>query len=493
MSKEIDRRSAMIRLGLGTAGLLAAPGITLGAGKVDLDALADLFRAAPRAEIFDHAVVALRGGADFRTLLGAAFVAGVHDIRPRSVGGKLHAVMMVESAFLLTEHATPRERLLAALWSLDDFKNSQARDLGEGDWILPPRPDVSFTSEAAARKELVAAMESWDAERADRALVGLLPFHDRASLFEILWPYGARCYVDLGHKIIFCSQVERVLGRLGKRWEEPALRSLVNGLLYRDDSITGSELGVFENARRLTAGFPASWRRGGEAPERSEEILRALREASPRQAQQIVVDAFRDGLGPRTVWDGLRLFATEIFHRRPLAAARRHGPVHPVTEVNAFGWAARVTDNEDHRRLMILQAAGWLPLLQRDLTRIFGAPREGKIDLLGVELSGADSELPVFPEIFEDLRADQARARLDARNGEREVFLAHLRDQMVQKAFQSHQYKYVAAIQEESALAHPRWSSRILAPSLTYLPGARDESTEIYERSLHALRGAGLA
>ena len=53
------------------------------------------------------------------------------------------------------------------------------------------------------------------AERADRAVTGLLPHVDPDSLFELLWPYAARCYVDIGHKIIFGAQVERALRRIG--------------------------------------------------------------------------------------------------------------------------------------------------------------------------------------------------------------------------------------------------------------------------------------
>ena len=37
------------------------------------------------------------------------------------------------------------------------------------------RPTVSFASEPAARRELHAAMEAWDAERADRAVIEVYP------------------------------------------------------------------------------------------------------------------------------------------------------------------------------------------------------------------------------------------------------------------------------------------------------------------------------
>lgn len=492
-----SRRDAVTFLGLGTAGLLVGPRGRAAARKLelgDLTALAERFRAASRASVFDVAADAIRAGADYRTLLGGAFMAGVHDVQPRGVGGKLHCVMMVESAFLLSETASPREAWLAALWSIDDFKRSQERDRGDGDWVLPPRPEVSFSSERQARRELVAAMDAWDAERADRAIVGLLPHLDRGSLFEVLWPYAARCYVDIGHKIIFCAQVERALGRLGWRHAEPALRSLVAGLLYVSDSISGSEAGVFEHARQVARSFPDDWLAGKDDPAVSEGLLRQLRECDAAAAQDLVAGALADGLGPATVWDGLRLYASELLQRRPKSAARRHGPVHGVTEVNAFAHVWRTTANETTKRLMILQAAGWLPLMRRDLERFFGPQQGPGLDDLGRAASGnaAPNEVPDFVDIFSQPSPEAARLRLDRSPRAAADYLAQLRRHLTERAFQSHQYKYAAAIAEESALAHPRWASRILAPAVTYVPTPNDPDSQVFDRSLHALRQAGV-
>ena len=188
------------------------------------------------------------------------------------------------------------------------------------------------------------------------------------------------------------------------------------------------------------------------------------------------------------MWDGLRLYASEIFHRRPASAARRHGPVHGVTEVNAFAYAFRVTEDETTKRLMILQAAGWLPLLRRDLIGFFG-PMEGRgLDALGAEIDG---EAPALAEVFEELSPDAARVRLDRDPRSRTAYAARLRGFLFRKAFQSHQYKYAAAMEEDSALIHPRWASRVLAPALTYLPTTADPDTEDFERSVFALRRAG--
>ncbi len=491
MTRRLNRRDALIHLGLGTAGLLCLPPGASATGKLpDLSDLAARIRRTPRADVFDVAVAAIDAGAGYHTLLGAAFIAGVHDVRPRGVGGKLHCVMMVESAFQLAAGAPAEDAWLAALWSIDDFKHSQERDRNEGgDWVLPPRPEVSFTGAEQGRRELIAAMNAWDAERADRAITGLLPHLGGDALFELLWPYAARCYVDIGHKIIFCAQVERALRRIGWRHAEPALRSLVAGLLYVNDSISSSEAQVFQRGRELARKFPDSWLDGKEDPARSATLLEQMRASSPAQAQNLVVAALADGLGPATIWDGLRLYASELLHRRPKSAARRHGPVHGVTEVNAFAYVFRTTTVESTKRLAILQAAAWLPLLRRDLVRFFGQMQDSGLDGLG---AGSGFAPPSIAEVFEQPSPDGAFDRLELQPGDTDAFVAQMRRHLVHKAFQSHQYKYAAAIEEESALAHPRWRSRILAPAVTYLPVPGDPETEVFERSRHALRKAGL-
>ncbi len=494
MIRKLSRRDALLHLGLGTAGLLYLPPAVRASGRVRLDGLSDLadrIRRATRAETFDVAAAAIRAGAGHDTLLGAAFLAGVHDVRPRGVGGKLHCVMMIESAFQLAAGGTPEEAWLAALWSIDDFKRSQERDRQEeGDWVLPPRQPVSFASAGAARREFAAAMDAWDPERADRAITGLLPHLDHGALFELLWPYAARCYVDIGHKIIFCAQVERALRRLGWHHAEPALRSLIQGLLYTGDDISGSETSVFERSRELARKLPGDWLGGREDPSASATLAKQLHGANPAQAQDLVVAALSDGLGPATVWDGLRLYACELFHRRPRSAARRHGPVHGVTEVNAFGHAFRTSNNDATRRLAILQAAAWLPLMRRDLVRFFGELQPRGLDTLGVAL---DSALPTIAESFEQPSPEAAFVLLEQQPENATAFSAQMRHHLLRKAFQSHQYKYVAAIEEESALAHPRWRSRLLAPAVTYVPVPSDPETEVFARSRQALRATGVA
>lgn len=484
------RRDAIIRMGTGAAGLAlgrtawAIPSITV-------DAVADLakqFRTTPEAQVFEVCTKAIQSGADHKTLLTAVFVAGVLEIRPRPVGSKLHAVMMVESAFQLAETGSKRDAFRSALWSLHDFKRYQQRDVDEGDWVMPKSPGLSRQTNGTARRELLAAMDAWDAERADRALVGLLRRTSPNEVIELLRPYMARSFVDFGHKIIFGVQVERVLRRVNWRHAEPALRSLVNGLAYPGSDAPDTE--SFDRAMELALSFPAGWDSGHEDARQSESVLKRLRTCDCGEAQRLVVTALQEGIGPRTIWDGLRLYASELFLRRPPSSTRRHLPVHPVTEVNAFAYAYRSTTNDTTRRLLILQAAGWLPLWRPALANRFGAfaDRSG-IDALG---QAEPVESPDIDATFAQRSPDAARVFLDNSTAQQEKYLAQLRAFLLQKAWQDHQFKYLAAIHEESKLADSRWRSRILAPAITYLPTAVDHDTEVSKRAERALRKAGV-
>ena len=492
----LDRREALRRMGSGAAGLfclsraaaLAGAAARADSGKADPAGLADRLCAAPAAAAFDVAARAIRSGADRQALLGAIFLCGVRDIRPRPQG-ILHSVMMVESCFRLSEAAEPAEAWLPVLWNLDDLKRAQESDRrDDGDWSLAPRPAPRGKGPEEARREFLAAMEAWDAERADRAIVDLLPHHDRASLYEILWPLAARCYAFIGHKMIHAAQMERVLGRIGWRHAEPALRTLVMASLVNRDTA------AFERSRDLSRRLPDRWLEGKEDPEQSCQLLRELAVRPPRGAQELVVDSFKDGLGPNTVWDALRLFGSEMVLRRPGRSASDGRtallPVHALTVTNAFGHAWRSTKVEETRRLLILQAAAWLAAMRDDLGDLVGLSMAGPgIDALGVsgEIAAADPA-----QLLERASPAQVRACLDREPATRAGYLAGLRTSLFRKGQEHHQHKYAASMAEESRLVDPRWASRILAPAVDYLAHPADIETEIYRRSIHALQKAGV-
>ena len=497
----MNRRQAITRLGFGTAGLLMWPRGTFAGPEIPSDRLADLaqrIRETPRARILDLAADAIGHGAKPRNLLGATFLAGVLDVQPRPVGGNLHSVMSVEASYRLAEAAaSPRDAWLVALWNLDAFKETQAE---RGDpWVLPPAPKASFSSEAAARRELIAALDAWDEPRVDRAVVGLLPFTGREALYEILWPYAARCMAYLGHKVVYGAMTEAVLRRIEWRYAEPTARSLVYGLVGqalesapRPFRKPGPMIRAWEHALSVEPSFPEGWLRNGRAePAESVAILRALMAGSYQDAQRVVVEAARAGLAPETLWDGVRLGAAELFLRRKSddpESGEAIRAVHAVTEVWSLGHAWRATRLERNKRLLLLQAAAWVPemrdaLLARDAISMDGPG----IESLGEEVE----ELPA--NVDELLEADDpaiARAFLDRHPEQAPAYLARLRRQVAPKGVEYHQFKYAVALEDETAPSHPRWASRLLAPAVGYMPTRKTTDNELTARSLHALAKA---
>jgi len=497
---DLNRREAALLIGAGAAGfawLPRRPLFAAGAPRpAGVDELAERLRTASGpAGAFDVAAAAIKAGAGQRAMLGAIFLCGAREIRPRPYG-ILHAVMMVGSTFQLADAADPGDAWLPIMWNLDDLKRAQEQDRVEvGDWRLPARKAPRATAADAARREFVAAMEAWDDGRADRALVALLPHHDHDSFFEVLWPLACRCSAFIGHKMIYASQVERTLRRIGWEHAEAPLRSLVMALLY------DRQTEAYERARELAPRLPADWPRGREDPARSESLLRELRGRDPRAAQEVVLQAFTDGLGPQTLWDALRLLASEVFLRRPgrSASSGRAAllPVHALTVTDALGHAFLSTKLDGTKRLIVLQAAAWLATVRDAVVETVDLSMAGPgIETLGTSAGDepvAGSEPGDLAALVERASPGALRPFLDREPGQAPAYLAHLRRALFRRAQEVHQLKYAAAMQEESRLVHPRWASRVLAPAVDYLANPQDSETEIYRRSVQALRKAGAA
>lgn len=487
---KLTRRDALRQTAWGAGSLWLGGFPTSVVAKDDVDRVAELaqrFRTTPTAEVFPVASEAVAAGADHQTLLSAVFVAGVHDIRPRPVGSKLHAVMMIESALQLAESVSSTNALQAAFWSLHNYKQNQQRDIDEGDWELPAPPKVAGQGDGA-EQQFHQALADWDADKADRAVVGLLKHRPVEAIFELIWPYAARTFVDVGHKIIYAVQVERVLRRMGWSHSEPALRALINGIVYPGEGTPDTT--AYDQSRELLCEFPPHWLDGKDDPSQVLALVRSFAQSNSAEAARLVVSALQDGLGPTTIWDALRLHATEIFFQRPAAALRRHLPVHPVTELNAFGYAWRRTTRDETKRLLLLQAAAWLPLWQAIFREQYGSVDSTRsLAELGMEV---DPEGLTIDQVLRQREPSDVRAFLDCRETHPSAYVTALQQQLFRSAQQDHQYKYLAAITEEASLVRSEWASRILAPAITYLPASDEEESEVSRRAAHAIRQAGI-
>ena len=411
----------------------------------ELEGLADRILATPRAQVFELVEPLLRRGLPWEDLEGAVFLAGIREVEPRPVGNKLHSVLAVESVYQLAAGGPASERGMAVLWSLDEIKSAQGRDARRGDWQLPARPDVSFSSREAAERELRAAFSAHDEERADRAVVGLLAFVGRSELFEVLWPFAMREHVGLCHRTIFAAHVDRILRRVGDQRLEGPARSLVYGLL---EARPGPTVAEYEASRRIATTIREGWTRGEPAAEKSLEVARALQGASSAAARERFVAELNAGLDPASLWDALRLAAADFFARRPGLLV--------VHVTNALFHVYRATRSDATRRLALLQAASWMPLFRERFVRSRG------MSMQACGLAG----------VLEETAGTSGRELADGHR-------AHL----FRGVDENHQPKYAAAILEDAQLADPRWRRALLAPALAYLPTGQTLATALGARS----------
>ena len=107
----------------------------------------------PRERLLEEVAARIKRGLSYRELLAALLLAGVRNIQPRPVGFKFHAVLVVNSAHLASLASPDSDRWLPIFWALDYFKDSQSRDVSEGDWTMGPVnestvPGMSISSSA---------------------------------------------------------------------------------------------------------------------------------------------------------------------------------------------------------------------------------------------------------------------------------------------------------------------------------------------------------
>jgi len=449
--------------------------------------LAQLLQTTPREKVFDVTVEQIQKGATHREVLGGTLLAGIRDVNPRPAGTKFHVVLMISSALELAQASAREELWLPVFFNIHTLKNSQERDIREGDWELPPAPAPATDDPAEARKALAATVEAWDEKQADRAATAAAQLLDLDDLFEILWPIGARDFRNVGHKMIHTSQIYRALKMMDGQHRVPVVRSLVYGLLW---GTPGTTTAAFDENRKRIHELPSGWDSGRLDPEASRELLTLLRTASSEQALSTVIELIRRGVSPASIWDGLRLIASEILFR--LARSRVRNAqllgVHPLTTLNAYYVAYERTRRDETRRLLLLQAVAWMPLFRESLKKLKGLSMEGAgFDGLEEPADPITVRQAVLQADTDYVRSASMVLRVAREPEQAEQFIDQCRSLVLHKSLEHHNHKYSVAAFEEFRHTHPRWSPYLLATCLSYLPTPGNEDSDVYKRTRAAL------
>jgi hypothetical protein len=457
----------------------------------DIEPLVRLIEDTQRERILGVVAERVRGGTSYQQLLAAVMLAGVRGIRPRPVGFKFHAVLVVNSAHLAAQAARDQDRWLPLFWAIDNYQGSQARNRQEGDWVMPPAEEGHLPDAAHAAQRFRDAMDNWDETGADRAVAALARSAGANEIYEIFWRYGARDFRDIGHKAIFVANSYRTLQTIGWRHAEPILRSLAFALLEHEGTNPAQRDGApdrpyRDNLRRVTR-IRGDWQRGRVSREATTELLGALRSATPAEAGDKVVAILNDRVDPACVWDALFLCAGELLMRQPGIVG-----IHTVTSTNALYFAYQNSASDETRRLMLLQGSAFLTMFRANMAGRPGGLGDVRIDTLeplDTETKGSRAIEEIFAAVGRDrpTAARKTLAFLQANGSNSPELWTTARRLIFAKGNDSHDYKFSSAVLEDFYHATPAWRDRFLASSMVQLRGSTAEDTDLYRRMRGAL------
>jgi hypothetical protein len=451
-----------------------------------IEPLVRLLEDTPRNRVLEEVAARVKNGVSYQELLAALLLAGVRNIQPRPVGFKFHAVLVVNSAHLASLASADNDRWLPIFWAIDQFKSSQAADVREGNWTMPAVEESKVPPAYRARKAFTEAMDNWDEQGADAAVVGLARSCGADELFEIFSRYGARDFRDIGHKAIYVANSFRTLEVIGWHHAEPVLRSLAYALLERGgDDVNPAKADLaadrpFRENLPRAAEIRNDWLDGHRTEEATRHLLEAIRTGSPTDVAALLVQLLNHGAAPAALFDALFIASGEMLMRAPGIRS-----LHAVTCTNAMRYAWARCADVTTRKLLLLQNAAFLPLFR-------GAVRDHDIHIDRLEPIPLKDHSAGVDEIFAEISSDRLRASskllawLEEHNDPRPV--ADVARRLIfLKGRNSHDYKFSSAVLEDYVHLSPRWRNRFLASSVFNLRGSGESDTDLVHRIKSAL------
>jgi hypothetical protein len=456
----------------------------------DVEPLVRMLEETPRNRVIEVAAERVRGGTGYQELLAAVMLAGVRGIRPRPVGFKFHAVLVINATHLASLASADRDRWLPLFWAFDAFKASQEKNREEGDWHMPALEASRLPDSAQAGRRFREAMDRWDEGGADVAIAAWSRTANLNEIYEALWRYGARDFRDIGHKAIYAANSYRLLSAIGSRHAEPILRSLAFAMLEHEganpaDRDDDKDRPWRDNLRRAGT-IRADWRQGRVAADASTRLLETIRQGSAGDASEQVVRLLNDRVDPQSIWDGLFLGATEMLMRQPGIVG-----LHCVTTMNALHFAYRTSADDETRRMMMLQGAAFLPLFLAAMKGRGQMRDNPKIDAF----EPAEGT-PRFDDVFADIGRDKlsasrkALAILQHDSAAAPGLMAQARRLIFCKGNDAHDYKFSSAALEDYFNISPTFRNRVLAGNVFWLKGSGGNDTDVCRRTREALNRA---
>jgi len=222
--------------------------------------------------------------------------------------------------------------------------------------------------------------------------------------------------------------------------------------------------------------IPAGWTQGKVDPAATSDLLVVARTADAEAMAKKTVDVLKVGVSPKSVWDALFPVGGEILMRRAGILS-----IHAMTTFNALRFVYQTSADDETRRLALLQAASFAPLFR------------GKLDK-DVKLDQLEPQTATLEEIFVDVSKDKLSASRKVLGylkdgGDATALVDEARRLIFTKGMDAHDYKFSAAILEDSALLAPAWRDRFLAASVHHLKGSLSPDNGLVLRIREALKG----
>jgi hypothetical protein len=462
----------------------------------ELEPLVALIERTPRDKCAEMAVERIRLGVSYRQFMAALFLAGIRNVNPRPPGFALHCVFIIHAAHLLGLEAPPDSRFLPLFFALDDFKKAQERDAqaAVGDYTMRPIAGALPSSEKAPA-EFAAAMEAWDQDRAERAIVALARTRSVPEVFELLWRHATRDYRNIGHKAIYAANAFRTLQTIGEQHAEPVLRSLVLSLqdFGKDKKVDGYAFddqcfhANLKQSRATYARLHPAWMEQRSDPDSVRSLLAAIRQAPVDEVcADVAARLVKGQAAAGSVWDAVHLAGAELQMRLP--KRRRITGIHTVTSANGLHHCYLSAADPRTRHFVLLQAVGWLAQFQTQAAT-FKQDSPRTFDIAALEPATRPStpfaELPAGP--------DQAAAqimRLAADGQARDAFRSEAVRLTLAKADEVHYYKYLASIIEDVPLVSAAWQPHLLAATAFYVKGPADPDAAPMKRAREIMQAS---
>src|SRR5579862_1822971 len=444
-----------------------------------IEPLVKLLEDTPRDRLIEEVASRVRKGLAYKEVLAALFVANVRNVQPRPVGFKFHSVLAINAAHQSSLAGPDSDRWLPIFWSLDSFKGSQADEKKKTGWTLPAVDESKVTSADKARQAFRDALENWDVEGIDGPTIALARYFSQNEVFELYFRHGMRDFRDIGHKSIFVAGAYRLLNVIGWQHAEPILRSLSLALqYYTGDSPAKSDLSEdrpWKFNRMIVGTIPAGWTQGKPDPAASRDLLIVARTADSEAMAKKTVDLLKSGVSPGSLWDALFPAGGEILMRRAGILS-----IHAMTTFNALRFIYDTSADDETRRLALLQAVSFAPLFR------------GKLDH-DVKLDEIEPQTATLDEVFIDVSKDKMSASRKVlgylkEGGDPKALMDEARRLIFMKGMDAHDYKFSAAILEDSARLSPAWRDRFLAASVHHLKGSQSPDNGLVPRIREALK-----